>query len=133
MISRWYAVTAALVLVGCASTSHRTFESLRPGMDKDEVLDAVGDPKRTFREKGQDHWIYIYFVDDTEFRRDVVFAEGRVIRVNRPSRKSTWLHALEGAESMEEFESRARQHQNKNEDFRTIDGSGDEDETDEPK
>lgn len=109
-----------LFLVGCASTP--SLDSIRPGMDKDEVLREVGNPKRTFRANSQDHWIYVYFVGEQEYARQIDFAQGKVVKVGRPVAKNSLEKQLENAESMEEFEAKAREQQRKSSKFKNIDG-----------
>jgi hypothetical protein len=115
------------MLVACASNTVSTaLEKVRVGMDKDKVLDAAGNPKRTFRESMQDHWIYTYFKDDHEYRRDVVFEDGKVVKITRPVAREDWMKDLEKSGSMEEFEHKAREHQKKAGNFKSIDGQADE-------
>lgn len=91
-------------------------------MDKDYILSKIGNPKRTFRSNGQDHWIYVYFKDDVEMSRQVDFVDGKVLKVGRALSRKSLEKALENSESMEEYESKAREHQRKNSKFKDIDG-----------
>ena len=112
-----------LLLTGCATPVHQAIEDVRAGMDKDQVLNLAGNPKRTFREKNQDHWVYIYFTEDQQYMRIIVFDDGKVIRITRPVAKQNWERDLEGASSMEEFEKKAKEHQKKgSRNFKSIDG-----------
>lgn len=87
-----------LLLSACASVSvEDSLEKLKVGMDKDEVLRSAGNPKRTFREKGQDNWIYVYFRGDTEMNRIVRFEDGKVARVDRPFKKTNWDKDIEAS------------------------------------
>lgn len=111
-----------LILSGCASTNKSSLNDIGVGMDKDLVLEKAGDPKRTFRSNSQDHWIYVYFEGDEEWRKQIDFREGKVIKVGRPISKRNWQRELEDTNSMEEFEAKAREHQKKANDFKAIDG-----------
>jgi outer membrane protein assembly factor BamE (lipoprotein component of BamABCDE complex) len=115
-----------LLLTGCAGSLPRALDGVKVGMDKDQVLETAGDPKRTYREAMQDHWIYVYFEHDREWRRDVVFEEGKVAKITRPLGKEEWVKDLEKTKSMEEYEQKAREHQKKSEKFKSIDGSKDD-------
>jgi outer membrane protein assembly factor BamE (lipoprotein component of BamABCDE complex) len=111
-------------LSACTSMP-KLLDKLQPGMDKDQVLAAVGSPKRTFRDNGLDHWTYIFHENDQEWRRDVIFENGHVIRVTKAtaSKKLSWVRELEETKSMEEFESKARSLQNRAKgDFKPVDG-----------
>lgn len=126
MLLRLMIITFMLSLISCASTVPKALDRLQVGMDKDDVLRLAGNPKRTFRSQGQDHWIYTYYIDDQEWRRDVVFESQRVIRVTRATPTAKEKRGLEDAETMEEFESKARSRQ-KASDFQYIDGGPAED------
>jgi hypothetical protein len=110
-----------LIVSGCASQV-RVLDNVHEGMDKDEVLEAAGNPKRTFRSNSEDHWIYIFFKDDKEWDRQIDFKAGKVIRIGRPVPKRSWTRQLEDTNTMEEFERKAREHQRKSGDFKDIDG-----------
>lgn len=106
------AVTFFLILsTGCSSIPG-ALEDLKPGEDKDTVLNSVGNPKRTFRENNQDHWVYVYYQDDKQWLRDVIFDDGKVTRVTKAAAtREGWEKELERASSMEEYERKARAHQ----------------------
>lgn len=107
---KWMALF--LVLAGCSSTPvQKSLDQIGPGMDKDQVLEKAGNPKRTYREEMQDHWIYVYFTDQKEWHREVVFESGKVVKVTSPTGKEQWEKDLDKANTMEEFEQKAREHQ----------------------
>ncbi len=108
-------------LAGCASFPE-TMDRIKAGMDKGEVLEILGNPKRTFRENGLDYWTYLYFENNQEWRRDVVFEGGKVIRVTRPTptAKSGWQRDLENSTTIEEYEAKARAINRKSERFKPI-------------
>lgn len=98
-------------LISCASQPAKEFDRLKTGMDKPEVLDAVGNPKRTFRKNDKDHWIYVYYRHDREIWQDVIFSQGLVTQVSAPSQSELTDKDLESATSLQEFEQRARRLQ----------------------
>ena len=128
MWNRLWTLCAILVVVGCSSIS-TNLKQVRAGMDKSEVLQIVGNPKFTFRENSQDHWAYFYSSGSQEWRRDVVFENGKVIRVTKPAGKEKWQKDIESSKTMEEYESIAREHQKKSSKFRPIDGLPPEEDT----
>jgi len=119
MWKKLWSLSLIAAVAGCTSIP-QSLKQVRAGMDKGEVLQLVGSPKFTFRENSQDHWAYFYHTNNQEFRRDVVFENGKVIRVTKPTTKEQWQKSLEGAESMEEFESITRQHQKSKAKFQDI-------------
>lgn len=127
MWTRLWVICATIALAGCTTFS-QTMDRIKPGMDKDEVLSRLGNPKRTFRENGLDNWIYMYFQDDLEYRRDVVFENGKVIRVTRGTlaRKSSFHLELENSNTPEEYEAAVRAQQKRSNGFKYIDGGPNE-------
>ena len=106
--------------LGCATSIPEGLNQVRTGMDKDEVLRKIGNPKRTFRLEGRDHWTYIYFSNNDEWRRDVIFENGKVVKVTRPVNKANWMKEIEGASTFEEYEQLARAHQLRSSRFKTL-------------
>jgi outer membrane protein assembly factor BamE (lipoprotein component of BamABCDE complex) len=84
--------------IGCASSGGNVVDSLREGMDKDEVLRKAGDPKRTYRSNGQDHWIYVFYKTSEEYSRTVTFEDGKIIRIGRAVAKKNWDKEMEKLE-----------------------------------
>ena len=87
MFARFGILILVTFIVGCASTGANILEGIREGMDKDEVLRSAGNPRRTYRTSGQDHWIYTFYQGDQEFSRTVDFEEGKVTKIGRPVAK----------------------------------------------
>lgn len=111
-MTRWLWLSFAF-LTACASMSvEKSLESVSAGMDKAQVLEKAGNPKRTFRENSQDHWIYIFFRGGEEMSRMVVFDEGRVVRVTKARGKTNWDKEVEAA------------RKTSNDGFKSIDGGG---------
>ena len=114
------------VVAGCTSMSE-SFKQIHAGMDKGEVLQILDNPKFTFREDSQDHWAYFYHSNGQEWRRDVIFENGKVIRVTRPTAKEKWQKDIESSSSIEEYEHIAREHQKRSSNFKSIGGDSDGD------
>lgn len=124
MWTRLWVICATLAIAAGCTTFSQSMDRIKAGMDKDEVLSRIGSPKRTFRENGLDNWTYLFFEDNKEWRRDVVFENGKVIRVTRAtiSQKSSFHLELENTNTPEEFEAAVRAHQRKGGSFKYIDG-----------
>lgn len=73
-------VIATLVILGtaaCQTRRYKEFESIRGGMTKSEVLDAIGSPLRTQRWHGRDRWEYtLYGHPEGDLVREVHFENG---------------------------------------------------------
>ena len=98
------------VLLACATSPNKALNRLQVGMDKDDVLGAVGNPKRTFRSDDQDHWLFVYFEEGKEMRRQLDFKSGRLIVIGPALPKESWTEDLENTRTMEEFEEKVRSH-----------------------
>lgn len=97
MISRIACIFTLLMLTACATPLAQKLERIRPGMDKAEVLEAAGDPKRTFRTNSQDHWIYVFFRGNREMLRTVIFEGGKVLKILPATPKVDWDREIEGS------------------------------------
>jgi hypothetical protein len=107
-----FLVFLTLCLAGCAASVPRDLDSVRVGMDKDRVLEVVGNPNHTYRAEQADHWVYTYFNGDHEMRREIIFDEGKVVKISHPLAREDWVKELERTGSMEEYEQKVREHQN---------------------
>lgn len=111
-------------LTACASRPLNP-DGVKPGMDKDQVLELAGNPKRTYRTSGQDNWVYVYYQGNEETQRHVAFEDGRVVAITRPAAKQALTRELEAAGKIESFENKA-QAKPHNEGFKAIDGGPDD-------
>lgn len=78
--------TAALgfALSGCQTSMVRQFEKVHPGMDKHQVLEAMGSPRASTRLHGKDRWIYVFYEDDIRFEKEIHFSSGVATYVGGP-------------------------------------------------
>lgn len=66
-----------ILMSGCQTSRYKEFESLRSGMDKTDVLLAIGNPTRTQRWHGRDRWEYtLYGTPEGTIVREVHFENG---------------------------------------------------------
>lgn len=119
-------ILALILTLGACASMSESFKQIHVGMDKGEVLQILDNPKFTFRENSQDHWAYFYHSNGQDWRRDIIFENGKVIRVTRPATKEKWQKEIENSSSIEEYEHIAREHQRISSDnFRPIGGDDD--------
>ena len=78
----WVLALAMTFLGGCATPLYERLEDVTVGMDKTQVLDRAGTPKRIHRQKDSDIWTYTYYVGDRHFERDVSFESGHVVKIS---------------------------------------------------
>ncbi len=96
-------LASIFTLAACSSVPlQQSLDRVQSGMDKAAVLDSAGNPKRTFREHGEDHWIYVYFENDREMNRAVIFEGGKVQRITKPRARANWDKEIEDALSSSE-------------------------------
>lgn len=80
MLRRLLFPAAMLFLVsGCQSSMLRSFDQVQAGMDKHQVLEAMGSPTTTTRMHGKDRWIYRFYDDKIRFEKEVHFLNGIVV------------------------------------------------------
>jgi len=116
-----------LLLSACTSPRPKKFESLSLGQTKSDVIDLIGNPKISKREKGRDFWIFSYFEGEQEFRKSVEFEKGKVVKLSPTRPFPDPESEIEKAGSLQEFEEKGRLlKKNPDEGFKDVDGGKDE-------
>ncbi len=64
------------MFVGCQTSAAKDFARLKPGMEKHDVLEIMGDPQRKIRRKGSDQWTFVYYDNRVRTENEVHFTEG---------------------------------------------------------
>lgn len=99
------ATSLLFFLAACASpTVDNSLGSLHLGMDKDAVLEKVGNPKNSQRVKGKDIWTYGYFKNEKEFRQKIVFEDGRISEIMPLRPYPDPLDAMDNSMSIDEYQ-----------------------------
>jgi len=62
----------------------KEYQSITPGMEKDDVLAKMGSPQRTQRFHGKDRWTYVFYEDRIRYEKEVQFFEGNAVYVGDP-------------------------------------------------
>lgn len=75
-------IFATAILNGCQTPRYKEFGGVKPGMEKDLVLDQAGGPNVSRRSHGKDRWIYNYTTTpEGPQNREVQFEDGRAVYV----------------------------------------------------
>ncbi|WP_413559490.1 outer membrane protein assembly factor BamE [Bdellovibrio sp. HCB209] len=74
-------VALALLTTACQTSMVKQFESLKPGMEKDDVLDRMGSPNQTQRVSGKDRWYYNFYDNRIRFNKEVQFVDGMAVYI----------------------------------------------------
>lgn len=72
-------VCVSLFTTACQTSMLKQFGEVKPGMEKDDVLDLMGTPTRTQRAQGKDRWTYVFYDNRIRFEKEVQFFEGNAI------------------------------------------------------
>lgn len=67
----------------------KKFDTIKTGLEKNDVLEAMGSPLSVQRYKGQDHWTYIIYKDGTRMAKEVHFLDGIVTYAGDPVKRDT--------------------------------------------
>lgn len=70
---------STVLFSGCATPLHQAFSKVHLGDDKSTVLEALGSPKHSVRENGEDRWTYRYYRDNKEYKRTLTFEKSKLI------------------------------------------------------
>jgi outer membrane protein assembly factor BamE len=63
-------------LTGCQTNMKKAFEEIKPGMDKDQVLDTLGGPQAVTRFHGKDRWFITFYHEGIRYEREIHFSNG---------------------------------------------------------
>ncbi len=74
-----------LFFTACQSSPVKDFTSIKFGMEKSDVLETMGNPRRTQRFQGKDRWTYVFYDKQIRFEKEVQFFEGNAIYVGDTS------------------------------------------------
>ncbi len=77
-------LSSALFLAACQTNMLKEYQSITPGMEKDDVLAKMGSPQRTQRFHGKDRWTYVFYEDRIRYEKEVQFFEGNAVYVGDP-------------------------------------------------
>ena len=86
-------LAGALFLSACQTNMLKEYQSLHPGMEKDDVLDKMGNPQRTQRFHGKDRWTYVFYHDRIRYEKEVQFFEGNAVYVGEISQPEKEMSA----------------------------------------
>ncbi len=79
-----FALSVVLFLTGCQTNMKKAFDEIKPGMDKDQVLDIIGGPRAVTRFHGKDRWFIMFFHKGVRYDREIHFKEGLADYVGEP-------------------------------------------------
>jgi outer membrane protein assembly factor BamE len=77
-------ISGALFLTACQTNMLKEYQSLHPGMEKDDVLEKMGSPQRSQRFHGKDRWTYVFYENKIRYEKEVQFFEGNAVYVGDP-------------------------------------------------
>ena len=76
------ALIALSLLSACQTPRYKEFTGIKPGMQKDQVLETAGGPTVSRRWNGKDRWIYNYATTPEGTQtREVHFEDGKAVYV----------------------------------------------------
>jgi len=106
-------LVACHLMTACQTSRYKSFEGIRPGMNKAEVIETAGGPNRAMRWRGLDRWIYIYedhpgsrLVREVHFDQDTATYVGEAVKpeISAEERdKRNELSNLEEEKKLKEF------------------------------
>ena len=63
-------------LSGCQTNMKKAFAEIKPGMDKEQVLETIGGPRAVTRFHGKDRWFIMFYHEGVRYEREVHFTNG---------------------------------------------------------
>lgn len=77
-------LVGSLGLTACQTNMYKEYQKIHPGMEKDDVLEVMGNPQRTQRFHGKDRWTYVFYDNKLRHEKEVQFFEGNAVYVGDP-------------------------------------------------
>lgn len=74
-------IVLGLLTSACQTSMLKQFDEVKPGMEKDDVLELMGSPNQTQRSQGKDRWYYTFYDKKMRFQKEVQFFEGSAVYV----------------------------------------------------
>ena len=93
-----------MLVQACQTMPMKDFNTLKLGMDKDQVLEAMGSPVRSERREGIDRWTYIFYDNKTQQIKEVQFTDGVATYVGdkfEPAPEKSWQAEEKRKEELE--------------------------------
>lgn len=85
--------SVGLLFSGCQTNMLKAYQKITPGMEKDDVLEIMGNPQRTQRFHGKDRWTYVFYQDRLRYEKEVQFFENNAVYVG-----DTWQPEVSAAQ-----------------------------------
>lgn len=83
-ISRLLVLALFVFLTACQTDMKKAFEEIKPGMDKDQVLQIIGGPRAVTRFHDKDRWFITFYHDKIRYEKEIHFKNGFVTYVGEP-------------------------------------------------
>lgn len=77
-------ILVSLLMSACQTSMLKQFSELKPGMEKDDVLNLMGSPNQTQRFHGKDRWKYVFYDQRIRFEKEIQFFEGSAVYIGDP-------------------------------------------------
>lgn len=74
-------VLLSFLVTACQTSMLKQFSEVKPGMEKAEVLELMGNPQSTQRFHGKDRWTYVFYDNHIRFDKEVQFFSGNAVYV----------------------------------------------------
>ncbi len=62
----------------------KAFDEIKPGMDKDQVLEIIGGPRAVTRFHGKDRWFISFYSHGVRYEKEIHFLNGLADYVGEP-------------------------------------------------
>ena len=76
---RIFFIFSAFFIIQCATSPQRQVQKVQKGMNKEQVLELLSDPRQKYRHHSQDHWVYHFYESDYKSLFEVIFENGIVV------------------------------------------------------
>ena len=75
-VSRGVLTLMIALIVGCQTAAHIDWTRVHAGMDKEQILEVMGNPVRTERMNNKDRWTFVFYENQVRQIKEVIFLDG---------------------------------------------------------
>lgn len=90
----------------CQTSMVKQWESIKPGMEKNDVLTLMGSPHQTQRFHGKDRWFYNFYDSQIRFQKEVQFFDGSAVYIG-----DVWQPAIEQSAAIQDSQNFEKEKQ----------------------
>lgn len=71
-------ILSILLALGCQTPFHKDLETIQIGTHKDDLVEFLGSPQRSYKINGVHRWVYVYYKNNNKTETEIHFQNQKV-------------------------------------------------------